>query len=176
MENRFLIVVDMQNDFVGGSLGSDAAQAITPAVLKKVAAFPGKVIFTQDTHGTDYLETQEGRRLPVKHCIKGTPGWRLIPGLEKLQQEHHWPVIQKPSFGSVKLAETLQDLDRKQSISSIELIGLCTDICVVSNALLLKAALPEVEIRVDSRCCAGVTPESHQAALETMKSCQIVVE
>lgn len=176
MENRFLIVVDMQNDFVGGSLGSEAAQAITPAVLRKVAHFPGKVIFTQDTHGEDYLETQEGKRLPVKHCIKGTPGWKLIPALEKLQQEHHWPVIQKPSFGSVKLAEDLKELNRKQLIQSIELIGLCTDICVVSNALLLKAALPEVEIRVDSQCCAGVTEESHQAALATMRSCQVVVE
>ena len=119
-------------------------------------------------------KTQEGRRLPVKHCIKGTPDGRLIPALEKLQQEHHWPVIQKPSFGSVTLAEDLKELHRKQPIQSIELIGLCTDICVVSNALLLKAALPEVEIRVDSRCCAGVTEESHQAALETMRSCQVV--
>ena len=176
MENRILVVVDMQNDFVGGSLGSEAAQDITLNVLKKVANFPGRVIFTQDTHGEDYLETQEGRRLPVKHCIKGSPGWRLIPALEKIKQEHHWPVIHKPSFGSLTLAEDLKELHRKQPIQSIELIGLCTDICVVSNALLLKAALPEVEIRVDSRCCAGVTEESHQAALETMRSCQVVVE
>ena len=176
MENRILVVVDMQNDFVGGSLGSEAAQDITLNVLKKVAKFPGRVIFTQDTHGEDYLETQEGRRLPVKHCIKGTPGWRLIPGLEKLQQEHHWPVIQKPCFGSWKLAEELRQINQARPIQSIELIGLCTDICVVSNALLLKAALPEVEIRVDSRCCAGVTPESHEAALDTMKSCQIIGE
>ena len=176
MSNPFLIVVDMQNDFVGGSLGSEAAHAITLDVMKKVAHFPGKVIFTQDTHGSDYLETQEGKLLPVKHCIKNTPGWRLIPGLEKLQQEHHWPVIQKPCFGSVKLARELAEANKVQPITSIELIGLCTDICVVSNALLLKAALPEVPIKVDSRCCAGVTPEKHRAALETMKSCQIIVE
>ena len=154
MENRILVVVDMQNDFVGGSLGSEAAQDITLNVLKKVANFPGRVIFTQDTHGEDYLETQEGRRLPVKHCIKGTPGRFLFSALEKLQQEHHWPVIQKPSFGSVTLAEDLKELHRKQPIQSIELSGLCTDSCVISTAMILKAKFPEVRIVVDSSCCA----------------------
>ena len=175
MKNSYLIVVDMQNDFVNGSLGTEEAQQITFNVLKKVANYPGHVIFTQDTHGETYLDTQEGKNLPVKHCIKGTHGWHLIPGLEKLAKEHHWPVYQKPTFGSFTLAEDLKKLNSTRPIEEIELIGLCTDICVVSNALLLKAAMPEVPIYVDSSCCAGVTPESHNASLATLKSCQVHV-
>ena len=169
MNDKFLIVVDMQKDFIDGSLGTPEAQAIVPAVVEKVKAFEGRVIFTRDTHHADYPQTREGRYLPVGHCFEGTEGWQIIPELRPFAAD----VVDKPTFGSVDLAERLKS--RAGGIESIELIGLCTDICVVSNALLLKAAMPEVPISVDSRCCAGVTPEKHAAALETMRSCQISV-
>lgn len=174
MKEPVLIVVDMQKDFVTGSLGTKEAERIVPAVLDKVRNFPGRVLFTQDTHVPEYLETQEGRRLPVPHCIRGTDGWRLIDELEEWQRDHSAPVYEKDTFGSTALA---QELAREaRGIQSIELIGLCTDICVVSNALMIKAFLPEIPISVDAACCAGVTPESHSAALRTMESCQIAVE
>lgn len=176
MTNTFLIVVDMQKDFVDGSLGTAEAQQIVANVVRKVQTFSGQVIFTLDTHKEDYLDTQEGRNLPVKHCIKGTPGWQLVPELAALQKEHQYKVYEKPAFGSWQLAEDLKELAGTTPIESIELVGLCTDICVVSNALLIKAALPEVPVTVDSSCCAGVTPEKHAAALETMRSCQILVK
>ena len=166
---KVLIVVDMQVDFVNGSLGTAEAQAIVPAAVEKVRGHEGPVIFTRDTHGPDYLDTQEGKKLPVEHCIEGTGGWQIVPEL----RDYAVDVVNKGTFGSTALAERLRA--QAGDIESIEVIGLCTDICVVSNALLLKAAMPEVPIRVDSRCCAGVTPEKHLAALETMRSCQIDV-
>lgn len=176
MENRFLIVVDMQNDFVTGSLGTKEAQAIVLQTVKKAEAFEGTVLFTLDTHGEDYLQTQEGKRLPVKHCIEGTKGWDLIPPFKEVQEKKNARIFKKKTFGSVELAQYLADIHEKTPISSIELIGLCTDICVVSNALLIKAYLPEVPILVDASCCAGVTPGSHEAALQTMECCQIQVQ
>ncbi len=168
---NYLIVVDMQNDFVTGSLGTREAQAIVPAVREKLAHFDGTVIFTQDTHERDYLTTQEGRNLPVEHCIRGTWGWEIVPELQEFVKNAR--VFEKPTFGSVDLAAQLRA--EAGDIAGIELIGLCTDICVISNALLIKAALPELPMQVDSACCAGVTPEKHNAALETMRSCQVAV-
>ena len=168
---KYLLVIDMQKDFVDGSLGTAEAQAIVPAVAEKIRGFEGEVIFTQDTHGENYMETQEGKFLPVLHCIKGTPGHEVIPELQEFLADAK--VFLKGTFGSVDLAAYLSK--RAEEIESIELIGLCTDICVVSNALLLKAAMPEKPLFVDASCCAGVTPEKHVAALETMRSCQITV-
>lgn len=175
MGNRYLIVVDMQNDFVDGALGTPEAQAMVQRCCDKVRDFDGTVLFTQDTHGADYLETQEGRNLPVAHCIEGTAGWELIPPLAAIQQERCAPVFKKGAFGSFELAEYLRDADADAPVESVELVGLCTDICVVSNALIVKAALPEVPVAVDAACCAGVTPESHEAALSTLRSCQVEV-
>lgn len=169
---KILIVVDMQNDFITGALGTPEAQAIVPAVREKIAGFDGPVLFTQDTHGPDYLNTQEGKKLPVPHCIQGTPGWQLAPEIEELRR--HTPII-KRTFGSLGLAELLRDFQARYGLAGVELVGLCTDICVISNAMVIKAALPEVPITVDSACCAGVTPESHRRALEAMKVCQIEV-
>ena len=169
---NYLIVVDMQADFVNGALGTAEAQAIVPAVERCIRRFAdGKIIFTRDTHFENYLSTQEGRNLPVPHCIKDTDGWQIIPEL----QPYCTLAVDKPTFGSTALTEMLCAEHAAHSISSITLIGLCTDICVISNALLLKAALPEVEIRVESACCAGVTPASHENALAAMRMCQIRV-
>lgn len=178
---KYLIVVDMQRDFVDGALGTREAQSIVPAVLEKVNGFEGEVIFTRDTHFEDYLSTSEGRLLPVEHCIKGSEGWQLIEPLNTWCKERNCKVYDKLTFGSRQLAEDLwkvhyEAVEDSNKIASIELIGLCTDICVVSNALLLKAFLPEVTIKVTADCCAGVTPKKHEAALATMESCQIVVE
>ncbi|MCD8084419.1 MAG: cysteine hydrolase [Clostridiales bacterium] len=175
MSDNYLIVVDMQNDFVTGSLGTPQARAITDRVIKKVQDFDGIVIFTKDTHFDNYLSTGEGQKLPVPHCIVNTDGWQLIPELNQIQIENSLDVYEKYTFGSVDLAHDLLERNEDEPIGSIELIGLCTDICVVSNALLLKACLPEVPILVDASCCAGVTPAKHDAALETMRSCQIDV-
>ena len=166
---KYLIVVDMQNDFIDGALGSPEAVAIVPHVKEKIEHFDGKVLFTRDTHETNYLTTQEGRNLPVEHCIKGTDGWQIRPELDALRQTD---AIDKPTFGSTALVHFLQ---KEKDIESIELIGLCTDICVISNAMLIKAAFPEVPVTVDAKCCAGVTPQSHQNALDAMKMCQIKV-
>ncbi|MCR5134277.1 MAG: cysteine hydrolase [Clostridiales bacterium] len=168
---KILIVVDMQNDFIDGALGTPEAAAIVENVKQKIASYPEEdVFFTRDTHQADYMETQEGRYLPVPHCIEGTDGWQIRPDI--LAQAPGAKVFNKPTFGSTALAEAVKEMAQADSLE-IELIGLCTDICVVSNALLLKAALPEVKISVDPACCAGVTPEKHDAALETMRSCQI---
>lgn len=175
MARKYLIVVDMQEDFIYGALGSQEAKAIVPFVLEKVQEFDGEVIFTKDTHRSNYLTTQEGRNLPVEHCIAYSDGWELIEPLEEMQMRAGWPVYIKSSFGCVNLAVDLRAEDVRQGIESIEIIGVCTDICVVSNALLFKAYMPEVPITVDSKCCAGVTPKKHEAALETMKSCQIII-
>lgn len=170
---KILIVIDMQNDFIDGALGTGEAVSIVEAVKEKIRSYPsGDVMATMDTHGENYLKTQEGRMLPVVHCIRGTEGWKIRADVAALLGDAR--VFKKPTFGSMRLAEVLKKLSREEEIE-LELIGLCTDICVVSNALLLKAAMPEVRISVDASCCAGVTPEKHRAALETMRSCQICV-
>lgn len=168
-----LIVVDMQNDFIDGALGTAEAVAIVPKVAEKVRDFKGTVIFTRDTHGENYLQTQEGRNLPVPHCIKGSRGWEVCPALEPLRTGL---TIDKPTFGSAELGRLLLELDTKEPVGSITLVGLCTDICVISNAMIAKAFLPEVPVTVDAACCAGVTPESHRNALNAMKMCQVRIE
>lgn len=170
---KYLIVVDMQKDFVTGVLGTKEAQQILPAVTAKVQAFDGRVIFTRDTHQDNYMETQEGKYLPVPHCIQGSEGWQLMDPLEELRRAKNLTVYDKVTFGCPELARDLVRANEQEPIESIELIGVCTDICVVSNALVIKAHLPEVPVYVDPACCAGVTPEAHQAALATMRSCQI---
>ena len=175
-----LVVIDMQHDFVDGALGSPEAQAIVDNVRQKIASFDGPVIFIRDTHDNDYLESQEGQHLPVLHCLKGTDGWQIIDGLVEAAEErntiHPHMIIDKPNFGSLELVDRLQGMNVAEPIETITIVGLCTDICVVSNAIMLKAGLPEVPIHVDSKCCAGVTPETHEAALTTMKMCQCIVE
>lgn len=167
-----LIVVDMQNDFIDGALGTKEAVAIVPAVKKKIQEFDGKVLFTRDTHFKNYMETQEGKNLPVPHCIKGTNGWQIRPELDALRVGEP---IDKITFGSEQLGALLVEEHKKEEIGSITLIGLCTDICVISNAMIVKAFLPEVPVIVDAACCAGVTLESHKNALSAMKTCQIAV-
>ena len=191
---KLLIVVDMQNDFVSGALGSPQAEAIVPQVKAKIQEYKNRgdeVIFTRDTHAEDYLKTQEGKYLPVKHCITGTEGHRIISELDT----ENCLIIDKPAFGSLELAKIIAgedgggqrsdernnsrwSTDRDISVcgyDEIELCGLCTDICVVSNALILKAGFPETKISVDAACCAGVSNESHEAALLTMKMCHISI-
>jgi len=169
---KYLIVVDMQKDFVDGALGTKEAVEIVPNVIEKVKGFDGRVLFTRDTHHENYMETQEGKNLPVPHCIKGTEGFEIIPELKALCKEEP---IDKPVFGSAYLGQFLVEENQKEKIEEITLIGLCTDICVISNAFIIKAFLPEVPIIVDAACCAGVTPESHLRALESMKTCQIQI-
>lgn len=168
-----LIVVDMQNDFIDGALGTAEAVAIVPKVAEKVRDFKGTVIFTRDTHGENYMQTQEGRNLPVPHCIKGSRGWEVCPALEPLRTGL---TIDKPTFGSAELGKVLLELDAKEPVGSITLVGLCTDICVISNAMIAKAFLPEVPVTVDAACCAGVTPESHRNSLSAMRMCQVRIE
>lgn len=168
-----LIVVDMQNDFIDGALGTAEAVAIVPKVAEKIRGFKGKILFTRDTHTEEYMNTQEGKNLPVPHCIKGTEGWQISPALKELCENEP---IDKVTFGSEKLAFLLKAANEEEPINSITLIGLCTDICVISNALLVKAFLPEVPLIVDAACCAGVTPESHKNALAAMAVCQIKIE
>jgi nicotinamidase-related amidase len=164
---KTLIVIDMQNDFIDGSLGTPEAQAIVPNVKKKIEEYDANgynVVFTRDTHQKDYLDTNEGKHLPVEHCIEGTYGWQIASELD-------WelrPIVDKPTFGNLNWKSFFD-------FEEIEIVGLCTDICVVSNALILKAMYPDSNITVDASCCAGVTPESHKAALTTMKMCQINV-
>lgn len=176
MTEKVLIVVDMQKDFVDGVLGTKEAQAIVPAVVEKIKSFDGTVIYTRDTHQSDYMETQEGKKLPVPHCIEGSEGWELIEPLDKLQKQAGAVIYDKPTFGSVALADDLKKEYDKGVIKEVELIGVCTDICVVSNALLIKANMPELTVKLDASCCAGVTVEKHEAALETMRSCQVEVQ
>ena len=168
---KILIVVDMQNDFIDGALGTPEAVAIVENVKAKIRSYdPADIFVTMDTHGPEYLTTQEGRNLPVEHCIKGSAGWLVRKDIAELLDGAK--VYEKPTFGSTALAKDIAELAANEEIE-IEIIGLCTDICVVSNALLLKASMPEVAISVDPACCAGVTPESHKAALATMQMCQI---
>jgi len=166
---KYLIVVDMQNDFITGSLGSEHAEKIVPDVVKKVKNFAGKVIFTRDTHFADYMQTQEGKKLPVQHCIKDTDGWQICDELKDYAND----VVDKITFGSIDLPGMLKDYG--DEIDEIELCGLCTDICVISNAMILKANFPETKIIIDGKCCAGVSAESHKTALEAMKAVQIEI-
>ena len=171
---NILVVVDMQKDFVDGALGSKEAVAIVPAVAEKIRDHKGDIFVTLDTHHENYMETQEGKKLPVPHCIKGTDGWKLDDEVEKALAGKEYTVIEKVTFGSVDLPALIREKTGGDDFTA-EFIGLCTDICVVSNALLVKANFPEAALSVDSACCAGVTPEKHEAALETMRSCQIDV-
>lgn len=177
---KVLVVVDMQNDFVDGSLGTPEAAAVVPNVVEKIRTWDGPVYATQDTHFANYLETQEGRLLPVSHCIQGTEGWQIVPPIhaalaEGAVRNESTLYVAKAAFGSRDLAELLARRHEETPIEEIVLIGLCTDICVISNALVLKAFLPEVPVAVDAACCAGVTPESHRNALTAMKMCQIKI-
>ena len=163
---KTLIVVDMQNDFIDMALGTQEAVAIVPKVQEKIRQYAEmgyEIIYTRDTHTENYLNTPEGKKLPVPHCIKGTKGWQIADGL----YVDGCKIIDKPNFGWPNW--------KNEDLENVELVGLCTDICVVSNALIIKAQFPEAKVAVDSACCAGVTPESHQAALTTMKMCQIDV-
>jgi nicotinamidase-related amidase len=171
---KTLIVIDVQNDFFTGALGSKEAVNILPNIKKKIEAYidaGDEVIFTRDTHGEAYLDTNEGKHLPIPHCIKGTDGWQIVKEIDRPECEH----IDKFTFGypdwDISASDDGSFSDR--NFSEIEIIGVCTDICVISNALILKALFPEIDITVDASCCAGVTPETHKAALTAMKSCQI---
>jgi nicotinamidase-related amidase len=166
---KILVVVDMQKDFIDGALGTAEAVAIVPYVKQVIETFDGKVLFTRDTHFEDYMQTQEGKNLPVMHCVKGTPGWEIHPELEALRKT---AAIDKLTFGSSELPKILA---REEHIESITFLGLCTDICVISNVMITKAFFPEVPVIVDARGCAGVTPESHKNALAAMKMCQVAV-
>lgn len=171
---HFLVVVDIQNDFVNGALGTKEAEGIIAPACEKIKSFDGEIFVTYDTHFADYLTTAEGKKLPVEHCIKGTDGWRLNPEIEKALEGKSYTEIEKLTFGSTKLPELIKEAAGEEDFD-ITLIGLCTDICVVSNALILKANFYDKKIIVDSTCCAGVTVDSHNAALTTMQMCQIEV-
>ena len=172
---RILVVIDMQNDFIAGSLGTSEAKAVVPRVRECIEQWMqekrGEIYFTRDTHHENYLETQEGRELPVPHCLEGSEGWRICPELAGYAED--CAVFDKPAFGSQDLAEYLQESGDMPD--EIVLVGLCTDICVISNALLLKTFFPETRITVMANCCAGVTPESHERALAAMAACQVHV-
>ena len=176
---KILVVIDMQNDFIDGALGTKEAQAIVPKVAEKIKNFDGKVFYTRDTHDEKYLETQEGKNLLVKHCIRGTDGWKLTPEIDVLCEGD---ILNKSSFGSIELGFKLNDyrsnlrVIKNERVESITLIGVCTDICVISNAMILKAFFPDKPIIVDAACCAGSTPEGHKNALAVMKTCQIQIE
>lgn len=174
MAKNVLAVIDMQNDFIDGALGTKEAQAIVGNVaecIKKSMSDGTEVVYTRDTHFDNYMDTQEGKNLPVLHCIKGTCGWEICDELKELQNDDT-RIFDKLTFGSVELAEYLKSM---AGLESVTLIGLCTDICVISNAMVIKANLPEVRIKVVEKCCAGVTPQSHKNALEAMKMCQVAV-
>lgn len=171
---KILVVVDMQNDFIDGSLGTREAQAIVEQAAAEIKQFAGSIYVTMDTHQSNYLETAEGKKLPVVHCVKGTEGWRLHERIMTALSDKEYKVLEKGTFGSTKLAEEIRKEGNQEELV-IECFGLCTDICVVSNVLLLKANFPEADIIVRADCCTGVTPETHEAALQTMKMCQIDV-
>lgn len=171
---KILVVVDMQNDFIDGSLGSPEAVKTVPNAIREIENFDGKIFATLDTHYENYMETSEGKHLPVMHCVKDTLGHRINPEIRTALVKKGYLPVEKNTFGSVTLPKIIKDAFLDEELD-IELIGLCTDICVVSNALMLKANFPEARISVKADCCAGVTPEKHEAALETMRSCQIEV-
>lgn len=166
---KYLIVVDMQNDFIDGALGTAAAVSIVPYVKEVIENFDGKVFFTRDTHFDNYMDTQEGKNLPVPHCIKGTDGWQICPELEALRKTE---AIDKVTFGSKDLIDVLK---AENDIESITFVGLCTDICVISNVMVVKAFFPEIPLIVNAKACAGVTPESHKNALNAMEMCQVKI-
>ena len=167
---KLLIVVDMQNDFIDGALGTPEALAIVPHVKERIESFDGKVIFTRDTHLENYMDTQEGKNLPVPHCIKNTDGWQIRAELDALRTTE---ALDKVTFGSKDLVRLIGE---EKDVESITFLGLCTDICVISNVLLTKAFFPEIPLIVDAKGCAGVTPQSHRNALDAMKMCQVRVE
>lgn len=166
---KLLVVVDMQNDFISGALGSSEAEKIVPYVKGLIESFDGQVIFTRDTHYENYMETQEGKNLPVPHCVFGTDGWQIHPDLEALRKTE---AVNKITFGSKELVELLKD---RTDIENITFVGLCTDICVISNVMLIKAYYPEIPLTVDAKGCAGVTPQSHKTALDAMKAIQVKI-
>ena len=169
---KLLIVVDMQNDFVTGCLGTEEASEITPAIAKYVQDFDGEVIFTRDTHHEDYMDTQEGKKLPVLHCLEGTDGWQIVPQLRGFSaNEHRCRIFDKPTFGSTQLAQFVSE----NAPEEVQLVGVCTGICVLSNAVLIKAFSPEIPVKVIANLCACVTPESHETALKAMETCQIEI-
>lgn len=171
---NILIVVDIQNDFVDGALGTKEAEGIIEKAADKIRNFNGDIFVTLDTHEENYMDTQEGRKLPVPHCIKGTYGWELNRQIKSALEDKNFTVIEKPTFGSDELAMLIKEKYKDEELS-VELIGICTDICVISNALTIRAHNTECDITVDSSCCAGVSPEAHNAALKVMKSCLINV-
>lgn len=173
--SKCLAIIDVQNDFVDGSLGTSKAQAMLPSLVEYASAFEGRIVFTKDTHFSNYLETPEGKALPVKHCIKGTHGWELASALSDLALKRHCRIYEKKVFGSVKLARDLKSLYEHGKIDEVELCGLCTDICVIANAVLIHTLCPKLPLLVNSKCCAGVTPQKHQSALDVMASLQIKV-
>lgn len=175
MGDKILVVVDMQNDFINGTLGTGEAEAIVPLAVKKIENFEGHIFCTRDTHHSNYLETQEGKNLPVEHCLDGTDGWEYPDEIKAVLKNKNTVYYNKSTFGSRELAEHLEKIWRRMDIDQIELIGLCTDICVISNALLIKAFIPEVPVTVDASCCAGVSVSSHKNALAAMKMCQIQI-
>lgn len=169
MMRKVIVVIDMQNDFIDGALGTKEAQVMLPHLVAKLEREKDALlIFTQDTHSKNYMETQEGRNLPVPHCIKPEKGWEIAPSLQPFVKKAA-AVIEKPAFGSLELPKAVAKLQPDE----VELVGLCTDICVISNAMILKAAFPELTVAVDASCCAGVTPASHDNALQAMKMCQV---
>ncbi len=168
-----LIVSDMQNDFIDGVLGTPEARDIVDRVADRMRGFEGRVLNIRDTHDSAYFSTQEGRKLPVRHCIRGTEGWQLHPKIEALRREEP---VDKPVFGSAALGQRLAKENRQDPIGAITLVGVCTDICVISNAMILRAFLPETEIIVDAACCAGATPQGHRRALEAMRVCQVRID
>lgn len=169
MMRKVIVVIDMQNDFIDGALGAKEAQAMLPYLVAKLEREKDALlIFTQDTHSKNYIETQEGRNLPVLHCIKPEKGWEIAPSLQPFVKKAA-AVIEKPAFGSLELPKAVAKLQPDE----VELVGLCTDICVISNAMILKTAFPELPVAVDASCCAGVTPASHDNALQAMKMCQV---
>lgn len=166
---NYLIVVDMQNDFIDGALGSSEAVAIVPYVKELIRAFDGKVFFTRDTHFEDYLDSQEGKKLPVPHCVQNTHGWQIRDELDQLRKTEP---IDKITFGSKELINVLS---KEKDIESVTFVGLCTDICVISNVMLVKAFYPEIPLIVDAKGCAGVTQQSHKTAIEAMKAIQVEI-
>ena len=172
---KHFVVVDMQNDFCTGALKNDDAVAIIPRIKAEVQAAKAEeanIIFTRDTHAENYMSTEEGQNLPVPHCIKGTAGWEIVPELKALSEKPGVTIVDKPVFGSVSLGELLKE---RAAYDEVELVGVCSDICVISNAMIVRAFLPDTHVKVDASCCAGVTVESHKNALEAMKVCQVEV-
>ncbi len=168
---KLLIVVDMQKDFIDGALGTAEAKDILPYVAERIRSFDGAVLFTRDTHEDTYLSTQEGQRLPVPHCLRGTDGWQIADELRMLRASA--PVLDKVTFGAHDLPRAMREAVGGETIEHITFVGVCTDICVISNVMIAKAHFPEVPIAVDARGCAGVTPESHRVALDAMRMCQV---